>query len=196
MLRAISIAVVLALAAMAAYELRYNVTAEEVVAFVKANQSWAPGISFILAFGESLAFISLILPATVILASIAGLLGSAGVAPETIVGTWLAAGIGGALGYAVSYWLGLLFKDDIQAMWPFTSYPKMLADGRAFFARWGTAGVFLGHFFGPVRAVVPVVAGMLAMRHRLFQLLNVSSSMLWSTGILLGPYFFARLLAH
>ena len=35
----------------------------QIAEFVKANQGWAPLVVFLLAFGESLAFISLVLPA-------------------------------------------------------------------------------------------------------------------------------------
>ncbi len=41
--------------------------ANSVLDFVKANEGWAPAIVFVLAFGESLAFVALLVPATVIL---------------------------------------------------------------------------------------------------------------------------------
>ena len=74
----------------------------------------------------------------------------------------IAAGIGGTLGYAVSYWIGLYYKEDIKAIWPFSRTLAMLERGQTFFNKWGAVGVFLGHFFGPVRAVIPVIAGMYA----------------------------------
>jgi hypothetical protein len=43
-----------------------------VLALVSQHQSWVPPIIFILAFGESLAFISLLLPATVTCSAQAG----------------------------------------------------------------------------------------------------------------------------
>ena len=39
----------------------------------------------------------------------------------------------------------------------------------------GAWGVFVGHFFGPVRAVIPVVAGMFAMRQLPFQVATSSA---------------------
>ena len=74
---------------------------DAIVAFVQANQAWAAPVAFILAFGESLAFISLFLPSTVILVAIGGLLGAG-----TGTDLWavvLAAWLGGSLGYALSY---------------------------------------------------------------------------------------------
>lgn len=153
----------------------------QIVDFVKNNQSWAAPVVFALAFAESLAFLSLIVPATFILVGIAGLLSVSGISfwPVLIAG-WL----GSALGYSLSYWIGLIFKDSIHNCWPFTTHPYLLPRGRQFFDKYGLLGVFMGHFFGPVRAVVPLVAGMFAMSHLKFQVANLSSSAIWAVGVL------------
>lgn len=161
-------------------------TAEIIVTFVKANEVWAAPVAFLLAFGESLAFVSLILPSTVILVGIGGLIGVSGIDLWPVV---IAAGLGGALGYAISYWIGLYFKNDIERIWPFKTYPEMISHGRAFFDKYGAFGVFLGHFFGPVRAVIPVIAGMYAMPQIPFQIANVLSAFLWAGGVI-APSFF------
>ena len=130
-----------------------TISSNTVVAFVQAHQAWAAPVAFALAFGESLAFVSLIVPATVILVTIGGLLGASDIDVWPIV---LAAGVGGALGYSVSYWIGLYFKDSINSYWPFRAYPADDASAaRTFFEKYGVFGVFLGHFFGPIRAVIP-----------------------------------------
>ena len=159
----------------------FSAYVEPPIAFFRANHVWAIPIVFALAFGESLAFLSLLLPSTVFLVAIGGLLGASGIEFWPV---WFAAGIGGALGYAVSYWVGLYFKDSIHKLWPFTRYPEMIPKGQQFFDRYGAFGVFLGHFFGPIRAVIPVVAGMYAMRQLPFQIANISSAFLWATGVL------------
>ena len=69
--------------------------AQSLLAFVKANQMWAAPIVFLLAFGESLAFVSLLLPSSVILFGIGGLLGASGIPFWPV---WVAGGIGGTLG--------------------------------------------------------------------------------------------------
>lgn len=166
--------------------------AQSVIAFIEQNQNWIAPITFLLAFGESLAFVSLLLPSTVILVFIAGLIGGAGVGAGTIFWVWMAAGVGGALGYSISFWIGAWFKDDIDKIWPFKSRPEMLKRGREFFDKWGALGVFLGHFFGPVRAVIPVVAGSLAMKQIPFQIANISSAFLWAAGVLVLPIIMAR----
>jgi membrane protein DedA with SNARE-associated domain len=162
---------------------------DPVIDFVKNNQEWALPIVFLLAFGESLAFVSLILPATVILASIAGLLGGAQVDKVMAFWVWFAAGFGGALGYAVSYWIGWWFRDDIEKVWPLRNHPDAVSRARAFFKKWGALAVFFGHFFGPVRAVIPVIAGSLGLRQLTFQIANITSSFLWALGVLILPLY-------
>jgi membrane protein DedA with SNARE-associated domain len=160
--------------------------ADAIVSFVKDNQAWAAPVAFALAFGESLAFVSLILPSTVILVTIGGLLGASGINIWPVV---FFAGLGGALGYALSYWLGLYFKDSIRGFWPFRSHPAMMNRGEEFFRKYGVFGVFLGHFFGPIRAVIPVVAGMAAMRQLPFQIANVTSAYLWALGVIVPSFY-------
>jgi membrane protein DedA with SNARE-associated domain len=58
-----------------------------------------------------------------------------------------------------------------------------------FFGRYGAFSVFLGHFFGPVRAVIPVVARMFAMRQLPFQVANVASALIWAAGVI-APSFY------
>lgn len=171
-------------------------TVRTVVTFVEVNQGWLIPVTFLLAFGESLAFISLILPSTVILIGISAILANTNVGTTYLFLIWLAAGLGGSLGYWVSYLLGWWFKDDVVKIWPFNRRPEMLKRGREFFDKWGAVGIFLGHFFGPVRAVIPVIAGTLSMRQLPFQVANISSAFLWALGVLVLPLFGIRWFIH
>jgi membrane protein DedA with SNARE-associated domain len=164
----------------------------ETLAFVRAHQAWAAPLVFLLAFAESLAVVSLLVPATAILFGISGLLGASGI---PFWPCWAAAALGAILGDCVSYWVGLHFKDRLAHVWPLTRVPDLLPRGRAFFARWGVAGVFLGRFFGPLRAAVPLVAGACAMPMLPFQLANVASALVWATGIL-SPGLLAIVTLH
>ena len=162
---------------------------QSIVAFVSAHQQWAAPVAFAVSFAESFAFLSLIWPGTAILVGISALLAAGGVKFDVLGPAIVAAGAGGALGYAISYWLGLYYKNDILKIWPFTRYPNMIARGKTFFDKWGVVGVFLGHFFGPVRAVIPVVAGMYAMKQTPFQIANIASAFLWAAGVIAPGYF-------
>jgi membrane protein DedA with SNARE-associated domain len=151
--------------------------------FVREHQEFAAPIVFALAFGESLAFISLLIPATVMLIGIGALIGASGIDFWPV---WFAAGLGAGIGDWISYWLGRHYHAQIARMWPLSKYPDMLPKGHAFFEKWGWSGVFIGRFFGPLRAVVPLVAGTCDMPKAAFQLANWTSAFVWS-GLLLGP---------
>ncbi len=161
-----------------------------IVTFVKDRESWAIPIAFLVAFAESFCFFSIIWPGTAILIGITALLAASGADQAIILPTIISAGLGGTLGYAVSFWIGLYFKDSIPNIWPFKNQPELIQHGENFFARWGVWGVFFGHFFGPVRAVIPVVAGMFRMRQIPFQIANIVSAFIWAAGII-APSFYA-----
>lgn len=162
---------------------------ETVVTFVREHEGWAAPVAFIVAFGESFCFLSLLVPGTAILVGIAALLAASGIEAGVLAPAVLAAGLGGTLGYAASFWIGRYFKDSVHRIWPFTTRPHLITQAEEFFDTYGAFGVFLGHFFGPVRAVIPVVAGMFRMRELPFQVANVLSAFLWAGGVI-GPAFY------
>ncbi|MER8791832.1 DedA family protein [Mesorhizobium sp. M0983] len=151
------------------------------IAFMRAHQAWGVPLVLLLAFGESLAFISLLLPATVILVGVGFLIGESGIAFWPL---WLAAIVGAAVGDWLSFWIGTRLGDRVSHYWPLSRYPNVIPRGHLFFERWGVAGVFFGRFFGPLRASVPLVAGICEMPVLTFQIVNVASAILWATGIL------------
>ncbi|WP_430199901.1 DedA family protein [Photorhabdus luminescens] len=152
-----------------------------VIAFVKAHDTWIMPIVFLLAFGESLAFFSLLLPATIILLGLGALIGESGLNFWPI---WLAAAVGAFLGDWVSYIVGAYFKGDVGKIWPISRKPQLLTRVHRFFERWGIWSIFFGRFFGPFRAIVPLVAGICAMPLRYFQIANICSALIWSFGVL------------
>ncbi|MBM3485700.1 MAG: DedA family protein [Alphaproteobacteria bacterium] len=148
-----------------------------IIAFAQTHQAWAPPIVFLLAFGESLAFVALLLPATVILAGIGAVVGAGSIDFFPI---WAAAAVGAFLGDWVSYWIGIKIGPRAAHVWPLNRNPDVMARGERFFHRWGAPGVFFGRFFGPVRAVIPLVAGIFQMPVIPFQIANATSAMLWA----------------
>ena len=157
--------------------------AQQVVEFVRAHELWAAPIVFCLAFGESLAFLSLLIPAWAALVGIGALIGVSGLDFWSI---WVAGSIGAALGDWLSYWIGITFKTPIARAWPLSRRPDLLPRGERFIQRYGILAIFIGRFFGPLRASVPLVAGILAMPWWPFQLANFSSAFLWAA-VLLAP---------
>jgi membrane protein DedA with SNARE-associated domain len=157
--------------------------AHEVTAFVRDHAAWAAPIAFALAFGESLAFISLLLPATVALVGIGALIGASGI---DFVPVWICAALGASIGDWLSYWIGATFKDAVARMWPLSRYPDLIPRGYRFIERFGIYAVFIGRFFGPLRASIPLVAGILMMPFWPFQFANFTSAFLWAA-VLLAP---------
>ncbi|MFK3659838.1 DedA family protein [Scandinavium sp. NPDC088450] len=154
---------------------------QSVTGFISSHPQWALGVIFLLAFGESLAFISLLLPATVILLATGALIGESEL---TFFPVWLAATLGAFVGDWVSWWLGYRYSHRVMSVWPLSRKPELIARGHLFFERWGAWGVFIGRFFGPLRAVVPLIAGVCTMPAHKFQLANALSAMVWAFGIL------------
>lgn len=150
--------------------------------FVKAHQDWAGAVMFITAFGESFAFLSLLFPGTTLLIA-AGTLLKTGALPFWPV--LIGAIVGAVLGDSVSYWIGRRFGASVGKLWPFTRNPELLPTGIRFFERHGGKSVFIGRFFGPVRAVIPLAAGILRMPRGRFQFANVTSACAWAPMLLL-----------
>ncbi|MFA5900995.1 MAG: VTT domain-containing protein [Hyphomicrobium sp.] len=163
---------------------------DTVLSLVREGEGWAIPIAFLVAFGESLCFLSIIWPGWAILTGLAFLLAASGAGPAIIVPTIVAASLGGIIGYSISYWVGYRFKDRIGNVWPFTTHPTLIPRGEEFFNEHGLWSVFLGHFVGPVRAVIPVVAGMFAMPQVPFQVANIASAVLWAVWVILWPVLF------
>lgn len=153
-----------------------------VAEFVRNHQAWAAPVVLLLAFGESLAFISLLIPAWGALVAIGALIG---VTEISFWPVWLAGGVGAALGDWVSYWFGYKYKDRVARMWPLSHYPDLLPRGEAFVRDWGVLSIFIGRFFGPLRASVPLAAGIFEMPYLQFQIANFVSALLWAAVLLL-----------
>lgn len=157
--------------------------ADAVVAFVREHRVLAPAIVLVLAFGESLAFVSLIFPFWGMLVALGALFGATGSVDFWLVMT--AAAIGAALGDWLSYWLGYHYHVQISRMWPLSRYPDLLPKGHAFFERWGAWAIVIGRFSGPLRASVPIVAGIVEMPALTFQIANWASAFLWAFVLLM-----------
>ena len=155
--------------------------AQQIIAFVRVHQEWAAPVVLVLAFGESLAFISLLLPAWAALVSMGALISAGEISFWPI---WVAAAIGAALGDWLSYWIGQKLEYRVQHIWPLSRHPNLISKGEAFLKNWGILAIFIGRFFGPLRASVPLVAGIFKMPYWQFQIANFTSAFVWA-GVLL-----------
>ncbi|RJF76213.1 DedA family protein [Rhodopseudomonas palustris] len=152
------------------------------IEFVREHQAWAAPVVLALAFGESLAFISLVVPAWGALVAIGALVGASGISFWPV---WVAGAVGAALGDWLSYWFGYRYKDNVAQIWPLSKFPGLLIRGEDFVQKWGVPSIFIGRFFGPLRASVPLAAGIFEMPYWQFQIANVLSAFVWSAVLLL-----------
>jgi membrane protein DedA with SNARE-associated domain len=155
---------------------------EGVLAFIKANQAWVAPAVFVVALLESLAFVSLLVPATAILAGLGVLIGAGDLPFWT---PFLAAIAGAILGDWISYEIGRRYKNEVKGMWPLNRQPELFERGEAFFRRYGAPGYFGGRFVGPLRAVFPLICGISAMSPPVFHTTNALSAIAWA-GVFLG----------
>jgi len=153
-----------------------------VLDFIGSHPGWVFLAMFIASFGESLVFVSLVFPGTALL------LAAGTMVPSGRLSIWpllIGAVLGAVLGDGVSYALGRHFGRRIEGLWPFRRRPELVAGGVAYFKRHGGKSVFIGRFFGPLRAVVPLAAGILRMKPRDFWLANMVSALIWAPAVLL-----------
>lgn len=152
------------------------------LAWLNNNPEWAGFVTFIISASESVAIIGTIVPGSITMTAL-GALAGAGVIP--LWETLFFATLGAIAGDGISYWLGHYFKDRLRGMWPFKQNPGILERGEKFVHKYGLMSVFIGRFIGPVRALVPLVAGMLGMRPLQFTVANVLSAIGWAPAYLL-----------
>jgi len=156
--------------------------------WINRYPAWAGMVVMLIAFFESLALVGLFLPGAILMFGIGALVGG-GALPLWSTLVWAA--IGAIAGDGVSFWLGRHFHQRIRVMWPMRTHPELLAQAIDFFHRHGGKSVLLGRFVGPIRPVIPVVAGMLDMPTNRFLVANVISGLLWAPVYVLPGMVFA-----
>lgn len=139
----------------------------------------------LLAFAESMIVIGVFVPAVALMLAIGGLVGTGVLNPVPVL-CWAIAGA--VLGDWLSYLLGRWIGPSVYRRWPLRNHRPAVARARLFFRHYGFISVFLGRFFGPVRATIPLVAGVMQMPHRNFQLANIISALVWIPALLAPGY--------
>ena len=155
--------------------------------FLSHHAALALAVVFAAAVLESVALIGTVVPGSAVVIGAGVLIGLGALDPWAAV----LAVVGGAiLGDGFSYWLGRHHQDKLRAMWPLTAYPALLDRGQTYFAEHGGKSVFFARFLSPVRAVVPLVAGMSSMPPARFAAFNVLSAFAWAAAHLLPGVLF------
>lgn len=150
--------------------------------WLAANPHWLGLAIFLLACTECLAIIGLIVPGTVLLFAVAALAGSGALDLGT---TLLLAFCGGLLGDLLSYAMGRYFHQDIRRLPGLRHNPQWLAGAEGYFLRYGVVSLLLGRYIGPLRPMLPMVAGMLSMPFGRFFAISVLAGTGWALAYML-----------
>lgn len=157
------------------------------IAYFSAHPRLALAAIFAASLLEALAVIGTVVPGSAIVFAGGMLIGLGALNP------WWAAAMavsGAIMGDGISYWLGHHFQNRIRTAWPLAKFPALLERGQLYFEKNGGKSVFLARFLGPVRAIVPVVAGMTGMPARQFYAMNLLSALAWAAVHLLPGLLF------
>src|SRR5258706_3587429 len=159
--------------------------------YLTGHPGWALAVVFIAAILESVAIIGTFVPGSTAMFVAGALVGTGALN----LGWVMACAVAGAVaGDAASYWFGARYKTTITGMWPFRTHPGLLASGEKYFEQHGAKSVIFARFIAPLRAIVPVVAGMLGMSPARFLAVNIVSALLWAPAhILPGVVFGASI---
>lgn len=154
---------------------------EPLNAWLAANPHWLGLAVFLLAFTECLAVVGLLVPGTVLLFAVAVLAGS----HLPLGSTLLLALAGGLLGDLCSYGLGRRFHQGIRDLPVLREHPEWLEAAERHFARHGGVSLLVGRYIGPLRPLLPMVAGMLDMPLGRFFTISLLASAGWAVAYLL-----------
>jgi len=153
-----------------------------VTGWLTMNPQWLAAAVFIVACIECLAIVGVIVPGTVLLFAIAVLAGSGTL---SLGETLLLGLLGGLLGDVISYSLGRRFHQNIRRLPGLRHHPEWISGAEAYFQRYGIASLLVGRFIGPLRPMLPMVAGMFDMPFARFMAVSLLAATGWSVAYLL-----------
>ncbi len=165
---------------------------DKAATWIASNPEVAGLMVFMVAFTESLVLVGLLIPGATLMFAAGALVGTGSLELWPTM-AWAVAGA--VAGDGLSFWLGWYYRDRLRSKWPFSQHADWLERGETFFHRHGNMSIILGRFVGPVRPIIPAVAGMMGMKPLRFTLVNVTSALLWAPAYLLPGVAFGSSLA-
>src|SRR6056297_3424388 len=124
------------------------------------------GAGFLLAFFEALALVGIVVPGILLLFLLGALVGWDLPLLAMLV---LAVMSGAVAGDGLSFWVGYRNRGRLRDRWPFARRAHWLDLGEQFFIGHGGKSIFIARFIGPLRPVLPLVAGSLGMPPAIFR---------------------------
>ncbi len=159
--------------------------------FLPTIEHWGRWIYWLILFIcilESIAFIGLAVPGTTVLIFTGFLVSQKILDPGDAL--WVAA-LGGIIGDTLSFLLGkrgaAWFREDHKIF-----KLEYLKKGEEFFHQHGDKSVILARFIGPIRPIVPVIAGLSKMSSKKFFFFNILGAFVSAAVYLTLGYFFGQ----
>lgn len=131
---------------------------------------------FFVALAESLPVAGLIVPGSTLIV-LAGFLIVAG--KGNLAALVLVATVGALFGDLLSLWLGKRYGGIFLQLRFFRRRRKMIRYAQKFFVTHGGKSLFFARFLGPIRGIVPFIAGLSQMPRRAAAIYILVSSILW-----------------
>lgn len=150
---------------------------DALTAWLGAHPEWLGLAILLIACSECLTIVGIVVPGTVLLFAVAALAGS-GALP--LWQTLLFGYAGALLGDALSYAIGRRCHQDIRRLPLLRRHPEWLAQAEFYFQRYGVISLLLGRFIGPLRPMLPTVAGMLDMPLPRFAAVSLVAAAGWA----------------
>jgi undecaprenyl-diphosphatase len=150
---------------------------ETVIMWVQAHPQLAFAAVFLLAFTESMPIFGGFVPGASCIIAIAAIL------PKDFlhVGSALiAAAAGASLGDGFSYWFGYRIGRPVLSRWPLKNHPMLVKRAEKFIGENGVKSIVLARFTPPVRALVPLLTGILRLPPLRYALGNIVAATLWA----------------
>lgn len=164
-----------------------NLLTGNLIEWLGDHRQWLGLAIFLIALLESLAVAGLVIPGVFLLLAVTAMAGGGGMSFVAAL-SW--AFCGAVLGDMLSFALGRFFHQDIRRLGLFRRHPQWIARGEVFFRRYGLFGIFIGRFVGPIRPIIPMIAGMLDMPTVRFVAINLLSALAWAP-VYVTPGFLA-----
>ncbi len=159
----------------------------QLLEWMQAHPNWAGFIVLVVSALESLLVVGLFVPGTVVMFGMGAMIAAGGM---SLYPTLVWAAVGAIIGDGISYLIGRHYHQQLRVIWPFRKYPGMISRGVDFFHRHGGKSIVLARFVGPVRPLLPAVAGMLDMPPLRFFAVNALSAVVWAPAYILPGMLF------
>ncbi len=165
---------------------------QPILSWVSAHPYASYLVIFLISLAESLFLVGFLIPGLTLMLAIGTLIGAG------YIEFWpamIASILGAVAGDGLSFKIGQHYQQRMRDWYIFRRYPDLIVRCEKFFARHGSTSVIIGRFAGPLRAMIPAIAGMMKMPPLQFYIVNIISALLWAPSHLLPGVLFGNALS-